>query len=135
MVHSGLGHLRKAFLRQRQPVLAQEQCRNLLLFYAVECGLKAAWWTRNRLRDTSEIESHLKEGGHDLIFWAKKLYLPAAITGGSASIRLRSSGTRLDVRLAHQAWRYGADVEPDDEAALGTWLEQVWQWAKAELRL
>jgi hypothetical protein len=135
MVHSALGHLRKAFLRQRQPMLTQEQCRNLLLFYAVECGLKAAWLTRSRLRDTSEIHLQLKERGHDLMFWAKALHLPATITSGGVCFRLRSNGTRLDVQLAHQVWRYGPDVEPVDEIAMGAWLEQVWQWAKTELRL
>ena len=135
MVHASLGHLRKAFLRQRQPALLQPQCQNLLLFYAVECGLKAAWLTRNRLRDTSEIESILKQKGHDLIFWTKRLNLPATITNGSAGFRLRSGSARLDVEFAHQVWRYGTDVEPADEVALANWLEQVWNWAKAELRL
>ena len=135
MVHAGLGHLRKAFQRQRQPTLVQTQCRNLLLFYAVECGLKAACLKRRGLRDTSEIEPLLKEKRHDLISWAKELRLPATITDGGAPFRLRAGGARQDLGLAHQAWRYGADVEPEDEDALGNWLEQVWQWARVELRL
>lgn len=93
--------------------------------------------TRNRLRDTSDIESQLKGkwNGHDLVFWTKELYLPAVITNGSATFRLRSGSTKLGIELAHQVWRYGADVEPADEVALANWLEQVWQWAKGELRL
>jgi len=97
--------------------------------------LKAAWLTRNRLRDTSEIESLLKQEGHDLIYWTKALYLPATITNESVGFRLRSGSARLDVELAHQVWRYGADMEPADEVALGNWLENVWQWTKAELHL
>jgi len=135
MVHAGLGHLRKAFLRQRQPALQQQQCRMLLLFYAVECGLKAAWLTRNRLRDTSEIEPLLKQKGHDLMYWITELRLPATITRGSTSFRMRSGTNRIDVAFAHQVWRYGADVDSTDEGALGIWLEQVWQWAKEELML
>jgi hypothetical protein len=135
MVHANLGHLRKAFQRQRQPAIAQAQGRNLLLFYAVECGLKAAWLMRNRLRDTSEIDASLTQRGHDLVFWTKKLYLPAEITNGNTGFRLRSGGAKLDLGLAHQVWRYGVDVEPADEASLETWLNQVWQWAKGELRL
>jgi hypothetical protein len=135
MVHATLGHLRKAFLRQRQPTLLQAQCKNLLLFYAVECGLKAAWLNRNRLRDTAEIEPLLKQRGHDLVFWTKALYLPATITNGNAGFRLRSGKIRLDLESAHQAWRYGTDMEPVDEVALVTWLERVWDWARAELQL
>jgi hypothetical protein len=69
------------------------------------------------------------------MFWTKQLYLPAAITNGKASFRLKFNGTTLGVEFAHQVWRYGVDVEPIDEAALESWLEQVWQWAKGELRL
>jgi hypothetical protein len=136
MVHAGLGHLRKAFQRQRPPAGAQVQNRNLLLFYAVECGLKAAWLTRNKLRDTSQIEPlFLRDGGHDLTLWTKRLYLPATITSAKPNFRLRDAGTALQLKFAHQAWRYGVDVEPEDEAALHQWLEQVWQWAKGDLRL
>ena len=136
MVHAGLSQLRRAFQHQRQPGFAQPQGRNLLLFYAVECGLKASWLTRNRLRDTSRIEqSLLREHGHDLLYWAKKLYLPAAVTTGRSSFRLRGSEGRLGVESAHQAWRYGVDLEPGDEAALENWLEQVWQWARGDLGL
>ena len=66
MIHSGVGNLRKAFQRHRLAAIPQPQARILLLFYAVECGLKAAWLTRNRLRDTSSIEAKLKDRGHDL---------------------------------------------------------------------
>ena len=135
MIHASPGHLRKAFQRQRQPTLGQEQDRKMLLFYAVECGLKAAWLTRNGLRDTSEIEPLLREKGHDLMFWVKKLYLPATISGAKTNFRLRAKGIMLDLQFAHQAWRYGVDVEPDDELALERWLEDVWHWAKGELRL
>jgi len=135
MVHAGLGQLRRAFQRQRQPTLAQPQARNLLLFYAVECGLKAAWLARNKMRDTSGIESVLQQKGHDLMFWAKKLYLPAAVTNGGAGFRLKTDKSGFGVEFAHQVWRYGIDMEPIDETALEAWLEQVWQWAKRELRL
>jgi hypothetical protein len=135
MVHAGVGHLRKAFQRHRQTGVAQTQARILLLFYAVECGLKAAWLTRNKLRSTSAIESQLKENGHDLVFWTRQLHLPATITNGRTSFRLRTNGSALGIEYAHQAWRYGIDVEPIDEAALESWLEHVWAWAKEELAL
>ena len=98
--------------------------------------MKAAWLTRNRLRDTSQIEpACFKDGGHDLTIWTKRLKLPATVTGANVSFRLRDAGTRLQLKFAHQAWRYGVDMEPADEAALHQWLEQVWQWTKGELLL
>jgi hypothetical protein len=134
MMHAGVGHLRKAFQRHRQPSLQQKQGRILLLFYAVECGLKAAWLTRNRLRDTSAMEARLKEKGHDLGVWARELRMPAVIANGRTSFRLRD-GSSFTLEVAHQAWRYGVDVDPADEDELEKWLGQVWEWAKEELCL
>lgn len=135
MVDAGVGHLRKAFQRHKQPLLLQKQGRILLLFYAVECGLKAAWLTRNKLRDTSAMESRLKDRGHDLMLWTKELYLPAAITSRRTGFRLRDSRYAYGVELAHQVWRYGVDMDPADEDALEEWLLQVWEWVKGELNL
>jgi hypothetical protein len=46
------------------------------------------------------------------MFWTKKLYLPATITNGKASFRLREDRTSLGVEFAHQAWRYGVESPP-----------------------
>ena len=133
MVHASLRNLQKAFQRQRPPGLLPTQSQNLLLFYAVECGLKAAFLKRNRLSDTSAMEAELKEKGHDLAFWAKKLYLPAIIAGANLNFRLRAGTGRLGVGFAHQAWRYGQDIEREDEIVIEEWLKKVSQWAKEEL--
>jgi hypothetical protein len=122
MLKAGFGHLRKAFLRQRQPTLEQEHCRMLLLFYAVECGLKAAWLARNRLPDTSEIEPLLRQQGHDLMYWVAELRLPATITHGTTSFRTKSGQNKYDVAYAHQAWRSGTDMNPWDEQGLSASL-------------
>jgi hypothetical protein len=134
MVHAGVRHLRKAFQRHRQPGLEQKQSRILLLFYAVECGLKAAWLARSNLQDTSAMEARFKDQGHDLRLWAKELRLPAAIANSRTHFRLRD-GSCHGLEVAHQVWRYGVDMDPADEDALEGWLEQVWEWAKEELSL
>ena len=135
MVHAGISELRKGFQRHRQGAVTQPQCRNLLLFYAVECGLKAAWLGRNRFRTTAQIDqSLLTRGGHDLMLWTKKLALPALLHR-NLSFRLNRDKTGFDVAFAHQAWRYGVALLPSDELALENWLDAVWQWAKTELSL
>jgi hypothetical protein len=135
MVSAGVGQLRKAFQRHRQTGVTQAEGRNLLLFYAVECGLKAAWLNRNKLRDTSAIDPVLKEKGHDLIYWTKQLRLPAVITNGKTNFRTRVDGTSRPLEAAHEVWRYGVDIDPADQTSLEIWLEQVWQWSKEELGL
>lgn len=37
------------------------------------------------------------------------------VTQSRASFRLKDGGARLGIEFAHEAWRYGVDVEPADE--------------------
>jgi hypothetical protein len=137
MVHAGISQLCKGFQKHRCTELPLGPSRNLLLFYAVECGLKAAWMNRRSLLKTDQIDSSLlKSYGHDLMFWAKELRLPAAVTQGGDQFRLRRNNKeRYSLVVAHQAWRYGVEIEPTDEQAVAAWLESVWQWARGELGL
>ena len=134
MLHVTQRQLCKAFQRHRQPAVTQAEARGLLLFYSVESGLKAAWLKRNTLRDTSFIETGLKERGHDLMYWTKELRLPASIANHPLKFRLRQGGS-YGIEAAHQAWRYGAHIDPAEQVGLETWLEQTWLWAKEELGL
>lgn len=102
-----------------------------MLVYAVECGLKAAWLRRNSLTSSADI-AELKEYGHDLRYWVKKLHLPASVTNCQSSFRVRGGGS-FEISSAHQAWRYGVDLDAEDEAAIAAWLETVWAWGKGEL--
>jgi hypothetical protein len=87
------------------------------------------------MRSTRDVESGLLAKGHDLALWAKRLRLPAEIAGLPPRFRLnRDKGSIHEIALAHQAWRYGVDLAPADQASLGVWLESVCQWAKEELQ-
>lgn len=89
----------------------------LLLFYAVECGLKYLYLRENRLRDTGQIQDNALTrdsecSGHDLGRWAKAVKVPAQ--QGCISY-IRRNNERLSICKAHQAWRYGAVINRDDE--------------------
>ena len=104
------------------------------MFYAAECGLKAAWLKRNRLRSTSQLSSTLNASiGHDLMLWAKKLALPAALASATGRFRLKRENSALETAAAHQAWRYGVEILAADETVLVNWLQALCQWAKGEL--
>jgi hypothetical protein len=136
MVHAGISELRKSFRRHRRTDLPQGPSRNLLLFYAVECGLKATWMDKTRLLNTDQIDLDLlKSYGHDLMFWAKKLNVPATVIQGGQQFRSRNKKKQYDLRKAHEAWRYGVEVDPTDEQQVAACLERVWQWAREELGL
>ena len=136
MIHAGLSELRQAFHGHRSAAGTGSSSYNLLLFYAAECGLKSVWMKRYRLRTTAQIDPGLlREGGHDLMLWAKKLSLPAALTGRSVRFRLARDGKACDVLLAHQAWRYGIGIDGQDEENLVAWIEKLCDWVRREIPL
>ncbi len=110
-----------------------QAANNLILFYAAECGLKAVWMMRNRLRTTDQLAADLKAHGHDLVFWARQLRLPASIIEGVVRIRLRDDPKEFDLSTAHQAWRYGVKIHEEDETVLRLWLYRLCDWISQEL--
>ncbi|RDG38582.1 hypothetical protein [Streptomyces corynorhini] len=90
----------------------------LLLFYSAECGLKAGILRRRKARDTSQ----LPERTHDLRDLAKELRLPVSVQAAVMACKRREKDTSVpgaDQPVAakdlHQAWRYGADLDPGEE--------------------
>jgi hypothetical protein len=136
MIHAGVSELRRAFHGHRSAVGGTSPSDNLLLFYAAECGLKSAWMNRNKLRTTAQIDpTLLGQEGHNLMLWAKKLSLPAAVTGAGGRFRLARDGQACDAMLAHQAWRYGIWIVAQDEKNLCSWIRNLCDWIKREIHL
>ena len=108
---------------------------HLLLFYAVECGLKSVYLRRHRFRTTAQIQDpELQEKGHDISRWVKELRLPASILHAGAEFRLTRDGARYGIEMAHQAWRYGVSMEVTDEAGLLEYLRTVKNWVEEALQ-
>jgi hypothetical protein len=134
MIHAGISELCKGF--QRNWVGTDPAPKNLLLFYAAECALKAVWLRRNRLRTTEQIETYqMERGGHDLMYWAMELRLPATLASGRVHFRIRKDSQSFTIAAAHQAWRYGIAMHATDEEALVKWLTSICEWARQELSL
>ncbi|MEU2333443.1 hypothetical protein ABZ608_07525 [Streptomyces sp. NPDC013172] len=89
----------------------------LLLFYSAECALKAELMRRMGLRDTAQLPEDLRT--HDLRALARELHLSAETQGALRSCaRPRINGQaqqKVEPQGLHEAWRYGADLEADDE--------------------
>ncbi|MEZ2277629.1 MAG: hypothetical protein ACBR12_12035 [Microcoleus sp.] len=103
----------------------------LLLFYAAECGMKSVWLKRNNLRTTNDIADStlLSRDGHNLNTWKKKLRISASI-GNAPAFSLARGGADLEVAKAHEAWRYGIQMNADQEKELVEWLEKIYNWIK-----
>lgn len=137
MLPTGLSNLKSAFNRNSQASEARRTPTNassfyLLLFYAVECGLKHIYLRRNHLRTIDSIPDDNLRNSHDLEQWVQELHLPRSIVGKIPSVRLQNN-TPCPIRKTHQAWRYGMDLQADDERAFVAWLKGIHEWIKENI--
>lgn len=105
----------------------------LLLFYGVECGLKAALLGRRSLRSTAQLPEEFRN--HDLYGMAKELRLPPHICGRmQRCVSHNQSGKPVEFRDLHQAWRYGHALRKEHEKQALTVLRDLLDWCRQELR-
>ncbi|MEU4528039.1 hypothetical protein AB0F49_07405 [Micromonospora ureilytica] len=89
---------------------------HLLRFYSVECGLKSIVLRERSARDTTQQPDIIT---HDLRELAKALKLSAAAYQNLTACQRRSRGgfshPPVQVPQLHEAWRYGAELDPEEE--------------------
>ncbi|WP_082381511.1 hypothetical protein [Achromobacter ruhlandii] len=110
----------------------------LLLFYAVECGLKAVWLKRQG-RTLFEGED-ISRTGHDLRHILKDLNVGASLSlpesfrlpvARHGREQLPRNGKFGDL---HQAWRYGGKCEAPTDHDCEQQLQNVLNWIQGELK-
>lgn len=117
----------------------RENAHRLLLFYAVECGLKAVWLKRTS--QTLFTDDDVKQTGHDLakiltrLRAGHRVKLPHNIQ--LAPVRA-SDGTpsqrNASLESLHQVWRYGGTSQNPTDEHCEEQLEQVVNWINGELQ-
>jgi hypothetical protein len=110
---------------------------HLLRFYAVECGLKAALLRRIDGEATTDLPAKLTSGthGHDLHRLAQELRVNETAYSGITHCRRRAPSTQtVDATAVHQARRYGARLNINDENRFVACLNNLTQWCRKELR-
>ena len=134
-IEAGTDELRRGFWQLTQ---GHPTSQSLRLFYAVECGLKSVYLRRNQLRTTGQIQDPgLQERGHDIARWVKELRLPASIASKGPTFRLKREKAKRGhsthvIEVAHQAWRYGVQMEESDESTLLEYLRKIHNWVEGE---
>ncbi|MFE4912417.1 hypothetical protein ACFRCX_12830 [Streptomyces sp. NPDC056652] len=127
MVNVRVGELRKSRVRLQQrgeeaETQGDSATAGLMLFYSAECALKAELLARVlKARDTSKLPSELRS--HNLRALAKALGLSTtaqeAVKSCARVSRTPPGGTHGSGLVApkelHEAWRYGADLDPEDQ--------------------
>lgn len=110
----------------------------LLLFYAVECGLKAVWLKRQSrsLFDREDIE----KTGHNLRQVLKELKmgaefkLPENLQLKPVTRNGAQEARNGDISILHQAWRYGSSCSAPTDTYCEQQLEQILKWIQGELK-
>lgn len=117
---------------------ARSNPHRLLLFYAVECGLKAVWLKRQNknLFDREDIE----RSGHDL----RRLLIDLKIGGHLSlpvNLQLQPAISKKvpvprngDIGILHQAWRYGGQCVSPNDLDCEKQLQHVLNWIQGELK-
>ncbi|MHB1654905.1 MAG: hypothetical protein ACYCSZ_00855 [Burkholderiales bacterium] len=120
-------------------VVTRANPHRLLLFYSVECGLKAVYLKRRQADFIDdEIGQQLK---HDLnrvmtlLFVAKEYFLPTDLI---LSPFRQKNGTRTlrfcDVGTLNQVWRYGGSLVDDGDMRAEQQLEKINEWIAKEIQ-
>lgn len=110
----------------------------LLLFYAVECGLKAVWLKRQHrtLFDRADIE----RTGHDLrqvlkeLKVGSQLSLPENLQLSPVARNQNPVARQGDISILHQAWRYGGECTSPTDHDCEVQLQKVLDWIQGELK-
>lgn len=120
------------------PATSRQNSHRLLLFYAVECGLKAVWLKRQSKTLFEGADIHRL--GHDLqqvlkdLKVGSNLSLPESFRLTSASqgsATLTRNGKFGDI---HQVWRYGGKCLIPTDQDCEQQLLKVLNWIQGELR-
>jgi hypothetical protein len=118
----------------------------LLLFYAVECGLKAILMKRRSANCTHHCQE-IGEAQHninkllDILGASHQLKLPSQMSMGKINDRGVKAERKLDPGKINQAWRYGGKIVSRDSNSvpltdkdLENALVRISEWIKGELR-
>ena len=114
---------------------ASAETSHLLRFYSVECGMKAAALLRAGLQTTEQLPADLLN--HDLRRLASHLRLSPTEYRMLAPCRRRPSTPAqptVEVPQLHQAWRYGAKLDAEDEKTAVAGLTSLGDWCRKEIR-
>lgn len=117
--------------KAHKKVVGDTCTHHMVLFYAVECGLKAVVCSSlygGRPKTISDIV--LSNGAsattHRLNELVRHLKLPASI-GRCPDVKVASRGDLISIQHGdiHQAWRYGVKIDATTEAAAIAWLKKM----------
>lgn len=103
----------------------------LLLFYAVECGLKSAYMLQNNLKYTDDsrgVAASARSFIHNIEALVQALNISRSSIGPTPKAIIIRSGLSITSSMLHQAWRYGEKVQNTD--TIYEWLVSLLDWCR-----
>jgi len=134
MIHANWNQLKRAYSTHSGVKIDQESLSfYLLLFYAIEAGLKSIYLRENKLNTTQNIPDDKLKRTHDLSIWVKELRFPASVAGCKGHFRLERDSTSWQVQHIHEAWRYHVNIEKTDQQEIVAWLKKLKETIKERI--
>lgn len=131
-VEVGVQDLIRSYVKLRNnAVKAADSAGRLLQFYSVECGLKAAILGKSgaSTRGTRDLPEDLRN--HDLRKFVKTLNLAPSATAQLTDCRRRHDPRQtVEPKRWHEAWRYGASLNAEDEKTADAILSELSEWSR-----
>ena len=127
-IDTGHSNLVNAF-RAHKKIIGNTLTHHMILFYAVECGLKAMacssfYNTHHKKLSEIVLTSGNVATTHKINELIVHLKLPAHL-GKCPKVKLNSDGKLVDHSEIHQAWRYGIKLDVVLEEKAVRWLEKM----------
>ena len=103
----------------------------LLLFYAVECGLKSVYMLQNKLKVTDEARGtavSARSFSHNLGTLIQALNISRASIRPMPPVVIVRLGLNGGPSVLHEAWRYGEKIRDTD--VIYDWLSSLIEWCR-----
>jgi hypothetical protein len=125
----------------------RNNAHRLLLFYAIECGLKSVLMKRKSVTCTNHCDE-IGEAQHDInklldaLGAGNKLKLPSQLNMAAIKDKSSKDERKLESGKINQMWRYGGKIEETvdrdgtivkSDADLEQYLIKISDWIKQEL--
>jgi hypothetical protein len=125
----------------------RNNAHRLLLFYAIECGLKSVLMKRKSVTCTNHCDE-IGEAQHDInklldaLGAGNQLKLPSQLNMAPIKDKSSKDERKLESGKINQMWRYGGKIEETidrdgtlikDDADLEQYLIKISDWIKQEL--
>lgn len=122
--------------RSAAQIAEPTNAHRLLLFYAIECGLKALYLKQRRTEvlDKAIIEQlgHNLNKALDEVKAGKALHLPDNLTIEPFKSNNNPASRKCNNSQINQVWRYGAKfIAPSDDATLEQKLTTIAKWIES----